>query len=708
MKVKLRSILVLRISGILVLTILSIGTFLYFRANQEVSELSDRIIKSTSGLIDERLDALLTGVENECVLFAGLIQPTVGKPLTSKSSVISENRASQMIELLKSNEDISSVSFISASTGEYVKTVRAADGSMAIEISEKEANGSITRRDLAPFGSDLLERGRTANWEYDPRKEPFFAQCKEKREIVWSEPYVIRTTSGLDAPGLTCAAPVLTANGKFIGVAAVDITLLDLSRFLKSIQVGQNGYAILAERFGPGKARLIAHPDQSRLLVADEGHMRLATLAELNEPLLTLLVDRLGEVNLSAGGSVRETLKVSGASWLCGIRRIRHERLPNWTAFIVVPEREFTGRLNEAGIVLLVVLAVALALSVTGSIIFANRITRPLHQLVEQTSRIRELALDAGPTPSSNIAEIDDLANSMESMKSALRSFQKLVPADYARFLMRSGQEAKLGGERRHLTTSFADIIGFTSFSETVPPETLTQILSEYLDVLSGEVLKSEGTVDKFNGDDVMAFWGAPAHVEDHALAACTTALSSQITISRLYADWATREIPRLRIAFGIATGDVVVGNVGSRERMNYTVIGDSVNLASRLQGLNREYQTEILISEQTAKEAGKAIIARLVDHVIVQGKESSVPVYELIGLADDTDHYWDKLIEVYGRGLDAYMVKDWDAAEKFFREVKSLRPQDGPARTMLARIERWKLSPPGDDWTGAYQIGYK
>jgi adenylate cyclase len=318
---------------------------------------------------------------------------------------------------------------------------------------------------------------------------------------------------------------------------------------------------------------------------------------------------------------------------------------------------------------------------------------------------VRSFDLEPRPVIVTNVREIDELAASMEQMKTGLRSLEKLVPADYARWLIASGQEAKLGGERRRITTYFADIIGFTALSEKMEPEDLVEVLTEYLDVLSGEVLRYGGTVDKFNGDDVMAFWGAPNPTDDHAFLACKSAISSQSTIEHLHTEWRGDGRPLLRASFGISTGDVVVGNVGSRQRMNYTVIGDAVNLASRLQGLNKFYSTEILLSEQTVAEAGGRIVSRLVDWAVVAGRGVSVPVLELMALSESADPGLVALAEEHDEAMRLYRAREFERAGDGFRKILAKKPHDGPARILLARCQHFESEPPGVNWDGAVQL---
>lgn len=285
---------------------------------------------------------------------------------------------------------------------------------------------------------------------------------------------------------------------------------------------------------------------------------------------------------------------------------------------------------------------------------------------------------------------------------------EKLVPTEYARHLISSGQEAKLGGERRHITTYFADIVGFTRLSHILPPEELVIVLSEYLELLSNEVIDFGGTLDKFNGDDVMAFWGAPTVTSDHGFMAIKCALASLQTLESMHTEWREQGRPTLSASFGIATGDVIVGNVGNKQRMNYTVIGDSVNLASRLQGLNRIYQTHILIADQTAQESKGKLVLRLIDVVAVYNREEAVNIYEPLSLIESATPTHHQIADLHNQAMSAYQTQNYAKAIELFDQVLQIKPHDGPAAVLKARCEQYQLNPPPSDWNGVYQMTLK
>ncbi len=697
---RLRSILIIRISAILLMVVFGIGANIYVRARQQIDQITSRIIVSSASLIDQRMEGLLTSAESQGRVLAGILRSWTRSPEASATYP-----ARHLIELMAANPGFSSASLTIEKSGDLIRVQRQADTSLVIQISRIE-QGRRYRTDLEPFGP-LLRQVRREAWKYEPRQEAHYQQAKAGKEVIWSRSYVIKSPSGLDAPGVTCAVPILDASGRLLGVLSVDFTLNDLSRFLQTVAVGEKGFAFLAER-GNDRIKLIAHPDAARILVTRDGVQRIATFSELNDPILLALLPMLAGTPDNPNEISRTTVKVEAENWLVGMKRVSLERSPDWIVAVVVPESDYTQGLREQGIFILVIAAVALMGAIAGSIVLANKVTEPINELIKETEKIRELELSPRELPNSGITEIAALAGSMEQMKAGLRSFQKLVPAEYAKWLLKSGHEARLGGERRHMTISFADLIGFTSLSESVSPEKLSEILAQYLEVLSRQVVLSQGTVDKFNGDDVMSFWGAPSLVPEHAILACQAAMKSREELESRSLRWLEQGIPRLRVSWGISTGDVVVGNVGSQDRMNYTVIGDTVNLASRLQGINRVYETEILISSATRAACGDKIVSRMVDWVVPLGKENAVEIHELIGLTGQVDPVWDDVLDHYEKAINLMATREWVAAEEHLFKVLNLRPEDGPSRVMIARLGRYRVKPPEPDWDGSFRIGSK
>jgi adenylate cyclase len=274
--------------------------------------------------------------------------------------------------------------------------------------------------------------------------------------------------------------------------------------------------------------------------------------------------------------------------------------------------------------------------------------------------------------------------------------------------LIRSPENLVLGGERREITAFFSDVAGFTSISEKLSPENLVELLNEFLSEMTDIIQSHNGTVDKFEGDAIIAMFGAPVPQPDHALAACAASIDMQERLAILRKKWETEKQLTIRMRIGLCSGPAVVGNMGSKRRFDYTMMGDTVNTAARLEGVNKQYGTYVMISETTYAQVSHAMAARELDAVNVMGKAVPIRIYELIGYADQVDAAAAEVILVYTAGLEAYRKREWDAAEGLFQQVLALWPEDGPSRVMIDRCAACRENAPPDDWNGAFVLKSK
>jgi adenylate cyclase len=261
---------------------------------------------------------------------------------------------------------------------------------------------------------------------------------------------------------------------------------------------------------------------------------------------------------------------------------------------------------------------------------------------------------------------------------------------------------------KTEITTMFSDIRGFTSISEKLDAQELAELLNGYLGDMTRITFRSQGTLDKYIGDAVMAFWGAPFEEPDHAKKACRAALEMMDRVRELQKEWEERQLPKLDIGIGINSGVASVGNMGSDLRYGYTAMGDSVNLASRLEGLNKEYGTHIIISESTYA-AGRApdFLFRELDLIRVKGKLQPVTIYELVGFRDGGRELFD-LLELFSKGRAAYKRRDWRQAHGYFEKILQRWPDDGPSMVFYQRCEEYLLEEPEDTWDGVYVMKHK
>jgi adenylate cyclase len=261
-----------------------------------------------------------------------------------------------------------------------------------------------------------------------------------------------------------------------------------------------------------------------------------------------------------------------------------------------------------------------------------------------------------------------------------------------------------LGGRREELTVLFSDIEGFTTISQSLPPEQLVALLNEYLDEMSEVIFDNDGTVDKYEGDAIMAFWGAPLPQKDHALRACTAAIQMIQRLEKLNLRWTKEEKPFLNIRIGINTGPMVVGNMGSQRKFAYTVIGDSVNVASRLEGANREYRTRIMVTERTFRLLNDRIVGRVLDRITVRGRSEAVTVYELLYLRSEPVHQAIvEMLQRYTEGMALYQTQRWSQAREKFEQALAALPDDYPSRIYMSRAAMYEKNPP-PEWTGIFR----
>ena len=266
----------------------------------------------------------------------------------------------------------------------------------------------------------------------------------------------------------------------------------------------------------------------------------------------------------------------------------------------------------------------------------------------------------------------------------------------------------RLGGEKRDMTVLFSDVRGFTSLSEQMEPERLVHLLNVYLTRMSDVIFRHQGTIDKYMGDAIMAFWGAPKLQPDHARRACLAALDMMAELGQLNKEFEQQGIPRLNIGIGLNTGPMSVGNMGSARRFDYTVMGDAVNLGSRLEGLNKEYGTNVILSETTLAQAGADVRARFLDLVAVKGKQEPAAVYELISVDGTVDGKVETALAAYERGVERYRARDYKGAQRHFEEARRLDEADAVSVMYLERCRGLAENPPPADWDGVFVMTHK
>jgi adenylate cyclase len=367
--------------------------------------------------------------------------------------------------------------------------------------------------------------------------------------------------------------------------------------------------------------------------------------------------------------------------------------------------------LTIAATVSTVLLGLAVAALIT------DRVTRPVRSLASAMRDVQQGNLNI-QLPVSSGDEVGRLTKSFNFFVEQLRAKEKMKqtfgkyidPRILEHVLAQPGAET-VGGGRREMTVLFADLVGFTSLSERLTPSLMVTLLNRHFGLQAAAVQEHHGVVDKFVGDSIMAFWGAPfVKPEEHAVLACRAAQAQLVALDTLCRELPEitglrRDVPTLELRIGICTGEVVVGNIGSENTRSYTVIGDTVNLTSRLERANRVYGTQILLGETTAKAISQEFETREIDIISVKGKTETTRIFELLARKGELSGELQRLRECYEQGRRAFLAQEWDLAEASFRQCLQLRPNDGPSQVLIQRIETLRQNPPGKDWNGAWQF---
>ncbi len=556
-------------------------------------------------------------------------------------------------------------------------------GDTGFELLEIGRDGKLRTEQYDYTGSGIRLKGRRlADTKYSVTDQDWYRGADESSDERWS---TLTTHPVGERPAAAFAAPV-NIDDKRAGILCIIIELTRVSNFLSQLTVGKSAGAFILDRDG----KAIASPDAD----ADE-----LTPLKTSHPLFPVAVDAIrkaGSAYDTANAQAFHTeVTRDGKSYKTVLTPIS---FPGWSLVTVVPESEFLGPVQETIRKLLMGLAVLIVFAGLLSAWLAQRlIGAPLIKVMNEIRHIERFDLDKVQRHPSRLSEIENLSGAIGDMAQGLAAFRKYIPADLVRRLLSDGTGARLGGAVRPMSVMFIDLAGFTGMSERLG-DRIIPLLSRYFDSVSAQIQQHGGTIDKFIGDAVMAFWGAPAPNPDHAADCCRAALACQRAVEQ--AGLVDDNGQPVKIRIGINSGDMLVGNIGSEVRLNYTVIGDAVNIASRLESTNKVYGSTITIGPDTRRLAGDRIVVRELDRLAVYGRAGGLQIYELLGMADmfggSTD--W---IKAYEAGLASWRARDFTAAIGAFEKALEIRNGDAASSAMIERCKQQLENPAGDDWDG-------
>lgn len=675
--------------SLLVITALSIIGYTYYNNTLTILELSDGLIHQTTQTVIEKTTNYLMPADI-LVEISARIAKEEALSLTNPAQL-----ESYIIGILGFYDHPSI--YLGDEQGNFLGLRKLPDGTIRTQIINRMSTPPIETVKDRDLTGRIVKVETSTDIQYDPRIRPWYLGAREARKSYWTDMYIFVP---YQTPGITASYPVIDKNGQFFGVFGLDIELDEISNFLQTQKVGKTGITFIIDE----NNEIVAYPDLSCIVKKEGEIFRPARIDELGVDWITAAFQEHKKT-----GAYKFVFEIQGKRYIGSFTSFPKTFGKNWKIALVVPEDDFIGTVKETNQVTLLISLAILFIAIIFARFLSRSVSKPIVLLTEETKKIKDFQLEEKIKIRSHIWEIQLMSEALSTMKRGLQAFGKYVPAGLVRQLIQTGEEARLGGQRRELTIFFSDVVGFTTISEGMLPEELMLHLSEYFEELTNIIIEQKGTVDKYIGDAIMAFWGAPVWNVDHAFYACRTALLCQKKLQELNKKWEGEGKVPLPTRIGIHTGETVVGNIGSTERMNYSVLGDSVNLASRLEGVNKIYGTEIIVSQTTYGKVSDKFLFRPLDLVAVKGKRQGIKIYELVcEMERDLPPETTRLYEEFTRGFNAYLKQDWDHALEIFMTIHHSFPSDPLTHLYIERCREFRKNTPGPGWDGIFYLKTK
>jgi len=699
-RLKLRFTITLLVALITVSAALSLTLLNYSTMKGTMRHFTQVLLEPVATLVSEKSTSFLEPLQKSVRIVSGMV--SAGAVNVAHLDEVE----SALFSTMTANPDFFFMEFADPA-GHVVKVLRRqVDSSLLTKIiTEEGPTAERTSRIYlrAPKGGrhDIVDKKLIPSDSYDARKGIWYTGALRTDGVYWTDVYIhISDRDGTPTPVIGAALALHGPKGEPLGVVSATVSLRGLSAFLTTLSLGRNGRTFVCD----ANCNLVGIPGIEGMLHKVGSELHLPRLPDTAYEELRFLSEHESFRSALAPGAKAESFvyEVKGKRFLCALERLRFAGAPSWLIAAVIPEEEYLGDIRRSIFKGLLLGGGLLVFLIGIGIVLARSIARPLHDIAEETRRVRNLEFSDRENRPSRFEEIAEINDAYKQLKRGLRAFEKYVPVKLVRQLLEAGDDPRLGGRIEELTILFTDIEGFTTLSESTTPQNLAEILGEYFQTMCDQLAAQGGTIDKFIGDAVMAFWNAPRPVEAHAYHAVLGALRCQEAIARL------SQAKLLHTRIGVHTAQVMVGNFGSLDRFAYTVLGDGVNLASRLEGVNKQYGTDILISDSTYSQIKDRIACRKLDRIAVKGKQQATEIYEVLGEVDRVEQSRLVAARTYEEGLSAYFAGQFERAISLFQSVLDVRPEDKPSQIMLGRAKQYAASPPPAGWNGVYELKSK
>ncbi|MFO1162242.1 MAG: adenylate/guanylate cyclase domain-containing protein [Reyranellaceae bacterium] len=607
----------------------------YYRNSQAMIATLDEQVAMTRRATVENVQDMVEGV-------AGTLRVLAATSAAAPSLFRGNGGREVLFQALTTREEIDAA-FVSYEDGYHRAVTRIDDNrrradpripanarwhSNYIDPYSAGATRSRHREFFSTWGIEVGQYAVTTTTDY--RTTSGYPQAKATLALAITQPEVNVDTG---FPIINIRYPIMR-DGTFDGTSGVSVTPIVLSRFLAAHRASPNSKTLIAD---PTTLTIIATSEPDKSVRMEGGKLVVPSLDTIDDA----EVRKANEL-FRANGKDRFLFRSpsSGEDIVASFVSFETGGGSSWETVILTPVDDFIGHLEQTNRQVLLIIVVLSLVELVAIFLLARRLAQPIVTISEQLRNVESLSFEpfAEAKQASRVKEIAQLQSATSLLGNSLRSFASFAPVDVVKGLVRSGVPLALGVEARFLSVVFVDLENFSTQAEHSTPDALLQQMSVYFEKVSDAFASEGGTIDKFIGDGVMAFWGAPQEQPDHAFRACVGALRAVRRMEAVNEAWRREGKPTYRVRIGIHCGEVLVGNVGSPSRFSYTVMGDTVNVAARLEGVNKQYRTSICVSEAVLAAAGKALATRPLQEVAVKGRRAEIMVYELLGIAGSDD----------------------------------------------------------------------
>ncbi|MGL1893328.1 MAG: cache domain-containing protein [Spirochaetaceae bacterium] len=595
--------------------------------------------------------------------------------------------------------------YIGYESGGFVASYRIDDGlikTKIIDTSNSKKEVTFNYRDI--YGN-IAKTETDVNDSYDPRIRPWYIGAKETGNSYWSDVYIFSSSK---KPGITSSFPIRSKDGQFLGVVGSDLEITSISEFLGTIDVGTNGIVYIIN----SKKQIIGYKDIDKIMIKENDKYRPVFVDEIEIPLIKESYKYFEE-----NGSHKYTLKHEGENFIISMTDFPDTFGKDWMIGIAIPVKAFVGNIAKVNKIILIFSTLILGIGIFLISIFSKKISKPITELTNEIEQIMDFDFEPKYNANSKIVEVQKLSVSFNNMVINLKeayfdlskinkAFERFVPYEFLKFLKREKiSEVELSDHLQlNMTILFSDIRNFTSISESKTPKEILDFLNNFFKATNSSIHHYGGFIDKFIGDAVMALFDHSEVTQDSSNA-IFAAIKMQKDLSKYNASQNKIGEAPITVGIGIHTGPVVIGTVGSKDRMDTTVLGDSVNIASRLEGLTAYYGVGIIVSYQTLHSLKniESFKYRELDWITVKGRSTSMQIYEIYDyLPKDICKLKRESGQYIQQGLHLRQSQKWDDAIIAFNKAIEIYPDDKVAQFHIEQCKLLQKNVHNLDWDGA------